>query len=401
MTGLLAIDEAAVLAPPTVGEAEAMMAEAARERRTLLFAGGRTAMGLGAPPRRVDTILDTRGLSRIVEHVPADQVVVAEAGVPLEALQRALAAHGQRLAIDPPSPGVATLGGIVASNAFGPLRARHGSVRDLLIGVSFVLADGTAARAGGKVVKNVAGFDVAKLLTGSLGTLALVTTVTFRLHPLPEAADTVLWKGRSAADVAALPGRLGRASLEPTAVVAVAVGADPLRWDIAVRFDGFAAGVAAQCEKLVGLLGREGDGNGDGVADAASAAAASSRHDRVRSGGPLRVKIAAPRSAFERVATQLAAPIASGGAVWYPTLGLGFAAGDSPDAEACARAIGDAREEAEALGGSLVVETAPAEVRALTDVWGTSPGALGLMRAVKDRFDPEGRLAPGRFVGGL
>jgi len=284
----------------------------------------------------------------------------------------------------------------VASNAFGPLRTRYGSVRDLLIGVSFVLADGTAARAGGKVVKNVAGFDVAKLLTGSLGTLALVTTATFRLHPLPEASDTVLWKGRTAADVTALPARLGQASLEPAAVVAVAVGADSLRWDVTVRFEGFAAGVAAQREKLVGLLGREGDG-----ADVTDASAASMRHDRVRAGGPLRVKVAAPRSAFDRVATRLVAPLASGGAVWYPTLGVGFAAGDSRDPEASARAIGAAREETEALGGSLVVETAPAEVRARQDVWGTSPGSLGLMRAVKDRFDPDGRLAPGRFVGGL
>src|SRR5262249_7892182 len=160
--------------------------------------GGGTDLGLGAPPARLDAVLATSGLDRVVEHAPSDQIVVVEAGRTLGQLQSVLAEHGQRLALDPAMPGKKTIGGIVAADAFGPRRARFGSVRDLIIGVSFVRADGAAARGGGKVVKNVAGFDLPKLFVGSLGTLGLITTATFRLHPLPEEEVSVLLPGRTA-----------------------------------------------------------------------------------------------------------------------------------------------------------------------------------------------------------
>ena len=140
----------------------------------------------------MDVELSTLGLDRMVDYTPADQVVSAEAGMTLAALQARLLENQQRLAIDPPQPERATLGGMVAANSFGPLRTRYGSVRDLIIGISIIRADGTLAKGGGKVVKTVAGFDLPKLMCGSYGTLGLIATVTLRVHPMPERTLTLL-----------------------------------------------------------------------------------------------------------------------------------------------------------------------------------------------------------------
>ncbi|HET9597430.1 MAG TPA: FAD-binding oxidoreductase, partial [Anaeromyxobacteraceae bacterium] len=206
-----------VLEPATVEEAGEALAACARDRLRVLFVGGGTDLELGRAPEGVDAVLRTSRLARVVEHVPADQIVVAEAGLTLAELQRHLAPHGQRLALDPPLAARATVGGAVAANAFGPRRCRFGASRDLVVGMTFVRADGTVAKGGGKVVKNVAGFDVPRLLVGSLGTLAFIGTVTFRLHPLPEAAATVAVAVPDAARLRALAAAVVAAQLEPVA----------------------------------------------------------------------------------------------------------------------------------------------------------------------------------------
>lgn len=397
---VLGVRPAEVLSPRTIEEASSALEEAAQRRLRIVLAGGRTKMALGAPPEALDAVVETTGLGRIVEHAPSDQIVIAEAGLRLANLQAALAPHGQRLALDPPWPERATVGGIVAANAFGPLRARYGSVRDLLIGISFVRADGTIARGGGKVVKNVAGFDLPKLMVGSLGTLGMIATATFRLHPVPEGSATVLLAGIPPAAVRELVSAIRAKQLEPAAMVALASTAD--RWDVVVRFEGFSAGVRGQRDRLLSLAPA---GSKTEVLDETATSDIGSRHDRVRGAGPLRMKMAAPREAIEKTAAGALAPLFSaienGAAVWYPTVGLGFLSGQAPDAAVAASAIGKARDALHRLGGSLVLEDAPAEVRALADVWGRAPDALPIMQAVKQRLDPERRLAPGRFVGGI
>ncbi len=179
-----------VVEPGSVEEVSALLWLAHHAGLAVAPRGGGTTLGWGATPRRLDLILSTARLDRVLEHAAGDLVARAEAGVTLETLQAAAGAAGQRLALDPPDAG-ATLGGIVAANPSGPLRLRYGTVRDLLIGVTVVLADGTVAKAGGKVVKNVAGYDLCKLFTGSLGTLGIVVETIWRLHPLPAARRTV------------------------------------------------------------------------------------------------------------------------------------------------------------------------------------------------------------------
>ena len=338
------------LRPGTIEEAQAMLAES---RRSVAFVGGGTA--LGRLPE-VEAVIRTSALDRIVEYAATDQVVVAEAGVTLRSLQQELAKHGQRLALEVPFADRATLGGIVAANSFGPLRARYGSVRDLIIGVSILRADGARAKGGGKVVKTVAGFDLPKLMCGSRGTLGMIATVTFRVHPVPEHSVTIAARGLAAAAVFELVRKLRALQLEAAAALAVRT---PRGWDLALRIEGFKAGVVQQREKLPEL------------ADAP----ASLWDEHLASRGPVR---------FGALLTQLpqidSAFAGETRLSWYPTLGLGFAG-----------AAGAARSALPAPGGWLVSD----------DDWGAPPASLPLHQAMKVRLDPERRLAPGTFVGGI
>jgi glycolate oxidase FAD binding subunit len=389
-----------VFEPATLAEAAEAVSRCARDRLSLGFVGGGTDLALGAPPTSLDAVLRTPSLARIVEHHPSDQVVTVEAGLPLAGLQAQLAAHGQWLALDPPWPERATVGGVVAANAFGPRRARYGSTRDLILGATLVRADGTVAKGGGKVVKNVAGFDIPRLLVGSLGTLGLIATVTFRLHPRPESEATILVPGADAARVWAVVRAARDAQLEPSSAAALAVSD---RFDLGIRFEGFAPGVEQQAERQLALA--RASGLAPERLDAAAAAAFWARHDAVRTGGPLRAKLSAPPSALPALAREALGPLlgelSPSGAAWYPTLGLGFVSGTPAGAAPVARAVEAARASLRGHGGALVLLDAPPEVRAGVDVWGAAPDALPLMQALKARLDPDRRLAPGRFVGGL
>src|SRR5919109_5514446 len=146
--------------------------------------GGGTKLGWGNRPRAAQVIISTSRLKRVVEHAWGDMTATVEAGCTVQQFQQTLAEHGQLLALDPLWPEKATIGGILSTNDSGPLRIRFGSLRDLIIGITLVLPDGTIAKSGGKVVKNVAGYDLPKLATGALGTLAVITDAVFRLHPV-------------------------------------------------------------------------------------------------------------------------------------------------------------------------------------------------------------------------
>jgi glycolate oxidase FAD binding subunit len=399
---ILGIRPGTVFEPSTVEEAVEVVGESGRGGKALAFVGGGTDLELGAPPGRLDAVVRTSRLSRIVEHAPFDQIVVVEAGMTLESLQAALVSHRQRLALDPPLPGRKTIGGIIAANAYGPRRARFGSVRDLIIGISFVRADGTLARGGGKVVKNVAGFDLPKLMVGSLGTLGLITTATFRLHPLPEEEVTLRLPGRTAAGVRSLMRAVKEAQLEPTSLVAAWRQAD--EFDVAVRFEGFRAGVAEQRERLAGLVRKEPEGDCE-VLDDETARAFWSRHDELRAGPPLRAKLTALPTHIEAIARDVLPDILGSltdpGFLWYASLGLGFLAGSPANTDSAAAAILAARERVAGLGGTLTLQAAPVAIRERVDVWGPPPPSLSLMQSVKDRLDPQARLSPGRFVGGI
>ncbi len=379
--------------PGSLAEAADLLTRLAGAQKAVCFQGGGTQQGLGAPPRRLDALVRTGRLARVLDHAAADQVVSAEAGVTLAALQQTLAKERQRLSLDPPFAARSTLGGILACNTFGPLRARHGAIRDLVLGVTLVRADGVVARGGGKVVKNVAGFDLPKLLCGSLGTLGLVAQVTLRVHPAPETSSVQAVRGLSSAGaLLELLARVRAAQLEPAALLATRGAAG---WDLSARFEGFEAGVKQQAARFAAL----------GKVDSASfEPAAFDVHLRAREEATLRFKLAFKPTALpllERALEPLLARLAGAGLSVYPSAGVGFlCAAGATDPDGLGRALAAARE-ALAPVARLLLEAAPLALRPLLDPWGPAPPSLALHRALKDRFDPEGRLAPGRFVGGV
>jgi glycolate oxidase FAD binding subunit len=382
--------------PATVDEAAEVMRGFARDRLAVAFVGGGTDLALGAPPSRLDAVLHTRRMARIREHAPSDQIVAVEAGMRLQELQRLLAEHHQRLALDPPFAERATVGGIVAANAFGPRRARYGSVRDLVIGITVVRADGAVAHGGGKVVKNVAGFDLPRLFCGSLGTLGLVAEVVFRLHPSPEASATAVFEGLDPSDVAETIPVLRDLGVEPTAVAALPAAA---RFTLAVRFEGFAPGVREQVERT---LARAGSG---AKVEGEEEAALWARHDGLRSAGDVRAKATfapARLPAAVEALRPLAGALRGGALLLHPAFGVALLSGSLDGAERAAGAVESARAALGPLGnGALVLQAAPPELRARVDPWGPPPPGIEVMRRLKKELDPEARLAPGRFVGGI
>jgi glycolate dehydrogenase FAD-binding subunit len=399
-----------VARPASVEEAGQVLAAAAADGLAVAFAGGGSKLGLGNPPERVDLVVATERLDRVLEHAAGDLVVRAQAGVRLADLQAVLAPAGQWLALDPPEPG-ATLGGVVAANAAGPRRLRYGTVRDLIIGITVVLADGTVARAGGKVVKNVAGYDLAKLFCGSLGTLGLIAEVIFRLHPRPAAAAVVTLQVESADQAAQAVGRLGRSSLEPSALE---LTVDEWGWPgrLTVVFEGIPPGVEAQAAAAADLLAQVGEARvaGPGETDAALGQLGALPFEKAEFALKAAFAPADLAGALADLGVGSGRPRWGGPVSVHAGTGVAWLTGgvregglpaDSPELPLLARMIADARERLVARGGSLVLVKAPPALKRAVEVWGPPGDALGLMRRVKERFDPGRRLAPGRFVGGI
>jgi len=383
-----------VAAPGSAEEASAVMRVAAEHDLAVVARGAGTKLGWGHPPERVDLLLDTGRFDTVVEHAAGDLVVVAGAGCRLDDLQARLAGSGQWLAVDPARGG--TLGGLVATASTGPTRHLRGSVRDLLIGARVVRADGTRAHSGGKVVKNVAGYDVGKLLTGSYGTLAVLTEVAFRLHPLPPTRTWVSVPVASVAEAHAVTQRVVHSQLAPTAVE-LDRPADG-GWTLSLLLDGIAAGVEGRTDRALDLLGAAATASGDPPPWWG-------REPFGPTGTALKLtfEIAGlPHllTALQESGAACGLLVDGRGSVGVGTLLAGVRGATEPEPGAVARLISALRQRAASYGGSVVVLDAPPQVKAAVDVWGPVP-ALDLMRAVKSRFDPQRRLAPGRFVGGI
>jgi glycolate oxidase FAD binding subunit len=386
-------------APSTIEEASEIMRDLAGRGSTLTFTGGGTKLGWGHPVSAAAELRST-GLNRVVDYAAEDLVVTVEAGMTLGALQTFLAPHKQRLAFDPPQADRATIGGLIATGDFGQRRMRYGSLRDLIIGVTFVGASGAIARGGGKVVKNVAGFDLPKLMVGSFGTLAFITSATFRLHPLPETARMIAVTDAGAPHLRALTKMILAEQLEPAVFLAVS---GPGGYTAAAVFEGFAAGVDEQVERALRAAAAIG------IAAAAvtpeERAVIHERHQAARSHGSLHVRIAVLPSLIEELEREAIAPLraslSDAASAVYPSLGIAYVGGEPDDPAAAVAALRAARAAVERSGGSLVIRRAPDSVRAGFDAWGARPAAFALMERLKDRFDPERRLNRGRLVGGL
>jgi glycolate oxidase FAD binding subunit len=381
-----------VVTPASTEEVAEVLRVARQHDLTVVARGGGSKLGWGAPPSRADVLLDTAGLSGVVEHAAGDLVVVVGAGTPVSELQETVAAAGQQLALDVPFRG-ATVGGTLAVSTSGPRRLLYGTARDLLIGITFVRGDGVVAKAGGKVVKNVAGYDFGKLLTGSFGTLGVITEAVFRLHPLPPARRVV---SVTCAD-ALTAGRVARAVLAsqvaPTAVELDQAGDGTVT--VAVLVEGVEAGLAARTADVLGRLG-------DDATDSDELPDSFGRPPFEADGTGLKISssvtgVGPVLAAAHRLAAEHDVPIAVRGSA-AGVLYAGLPAGTEP--RVVVGVLGGLRAAAASHDGTVTVLTAPGGVREHLDLWGPVPG-LHLMRRLKDEMDPAHGLSPGRFVGGI
>ncbi len=381
----------AVVRATTVGAVSRVLAHCTAQGLTVVPRGAGTALDWGAPPERADVVLELAALDRVLEHAAGDLIVSVQAGVPLRVLREQLAGAGQELVVDAPRQrldGGSTVGGALATAVSGPRRLRRLALRDLVLGATVVLADGTVAASGGKVVKNVAGYDLAKLMTGSYGTLAVVVLAAFRLHPVPAARRFVVCTG-PLAEVAAAAREVVASQLAPSAVeLDRPAGSDTAT--VAVLLEGAADAVTERAARAAALVGGEVGGEPAWWS--------------ALPGGPVLAKATATLTGVARLLEAARAAEQRHGvgvAVRGSALGVLHAGITARAPAAVAAAVTDLRRVAPAAGeGTVVVLRAPADVRAGLDAWGPVAG-LDLMRAVKHRLDPGRTLAPGRFVEGI
>jgi glycolate oxidase FAD binding subunit len=380
-----------VAEPTSTEETSEVLRVASQHGLRVVARGGATKLGWASPPAAVDLIVETRLIDGVVEHAAGDLVVVAKAGTTTDDLQTALAEAGQQLALDTPIAG-ATVGGTIATNTSGPRRLLYGTLRDLLIGITFVRSDGVVAKSGGKVVKNVAGYDFGKLLTGSYGTLGVITQAAFRLHPLPPCSRVLSVSVPSVEEAGRLVAAVMGSQVVASAVEVDQSGDGPV--DIAVLVEGTEEGVAGRATTTADLLGSST------INDEPPPWFGAYPFGPGQVGLKLTTEIAGLPlllAAVRQAAEQHDVPIdVRGSAVGVLYAGL------PPDVDeaAAAAVVSDLRTRAMAYDGSVVVLTAPAPIRDGLDLWGPVPG-LDLMRRLKHELDPERRLAPGRFVGGI
>jgi len=392
--------------------------------------GGATKLEWGNPPAACDLVLSTGRLNRVLEHAWADMTVIVEAGCRVADLQKTLAVHGQRLALDPLWPEHATIGGILSTNDSGSLRLRYGSLRDLIIGITVALPDGTLAKSGGKVVKNVAGYDLSKLFTGAQGTLGVIVQAIFRLHPLPRESRSLSFRG-TPQSLNQLLLAIHASKLTPTGLQ-LRAGQGSAQLD--VRLDGTSAGIEAQVKQLQQIAGS--------VVSADAPVNVWEEREQIWNGASpaLMAKFSVLPSEIGAACARVEQAAGAQSLAWKvvaQSVGVGYVRLESIHRADRKQAYADQADDSEApenqarenqahenearenqalraalmslrdeiaetkTGGTIVVLACPAAVKRGLDAWGPPSDAQPLMIRIKQRFDPDGTLNPGRFVGGI
>jgi glycolate oxidase FAD binding subunit len=382
-----AVDEVVptrIVEPADANELAAALLAASRDRKITVVRGGGTKLGWGRTPQPIDLLVSTARLNTQLVHRHGDLTATAQAGVTLAALNRELARHGQWLPVDSAFD-AATIGGIVATNDSGPHRHRHGTPRDLLIGITLALTDGRLVKAGGNVVKNVAGYDLGKLVSGSFGTLAAIADVTFKLLPIPQASATL----EAAYDDGELLAReamsIASSQLEPAAFD---IRIDGERCWLLLRFASSPASVGGQLESAQRLLSapsKIATGEGEQALWADQVTAPWAGDGAVLRCGWLPAKLADVTTLVREV-EQMA-----GGLTMVGRVGTG-AGLLRVEGDAGAQAAVVERLRSSVWVGNVAVLRGSPELKRQVDVWGPAPGAIGALRALKQMFDPAGIL---------
>jgi glycolate oxidase FAD binding subunit len=369
---------------------------ASRDKLCVMVRGSGTKMDCGIPPRQIDILMSMTRLNAVVAHRHGDLTATIQAGAKLSDVNRALSQHGQWIPLDPPSADRATIGGVVATNDSGPRRHRYGAPRDLIIGVEFARADGRLAKGGGIVVKNVAGYDLPRLLTGSFGSLGVIITATFKLYPLTTASRTLVVEPSTAAELGDLAVKISGSHLTPTALE---FATHPLR--LIIRFESIEASVAQQSETASKLLAESGyevrtfSGSAEEQFWQNHTRLADDDRGALLKVSVLPTELAETLAVIERLAGKR-------GYVAAGRAGAGvFLLRITEEVQLQKRVIDGLRDALQIGRGSAVVTKCSPELRSHVDVWGPIGDGLSLMKAVKQQFDPAGILSPGRGPGGI
>jgi glycolate dehydrogenase FAD-binding subunit len=389
-----------VLRPGTGAEVAAALKQASDARQSLVIRGAGTKEGYGRIAARIDLILDMQRLNRILAHEHGDMTATIEAGASLRHVNVALALHGQMLPLDPPFADRATIGGLLATNDSGPLRHRYGTPRDLVIGVQLATTDGTLAKAGGQVVKNVAGYDLSKLITGSFGSLAAIVSATFKLAPRPAASKTMRFGVRDGEALSATVRTMMASQLEPVTFEVRAESAPDVaqafRLAVLVRFASLPEVVNAQveqaqaglkaCTTSMELL----DGDAERSLWNGHATQLWDEPGAIVRASWLPASIGSALNALERLATDASAAISL---VGRAAVGAGHI---RIDADTAAQAAIVEQLRASRVFGNVVIVRGSPELKAIVDVWGSHGDRQPLFESLKRTFDPNGTLNAGR-----
>ena len=401
-----AVAPAIVLEPADATMLSAMLRWATARKLSLALRGGGTKRHWGLCRGPIDAVLSTTRLSGAIDHCAGDLTVTAPAGARLAAVNHLLAADRQWLALDPLASDRATIGGIVATSDSGPRRQRHGTPKDLIIGAEMALADGRLVKAGGRVVKNVAGYDLARLLCGSFGCLAVITSATFKLAPLAPASRTVVVAGNRIRQLADLARAVSTSPLTPTAIEIVS---PPAR--LLIRIETTEAAADRQAAAMCDLC--SSSGVSPSILTGDSEARLWREHEEHLSPGDdtlvrlavLPTDVADLVEQVEAVAARHALDAGLGGRAGLGVMYVLFTEARTADGSATAArqaaAIEELRHYARARRGSAVLVAASRAVKLIVDPWGEVGDSLALMRSVKARFDPDGILNVGRGPGGI
>ena len=389
-----------VLSPETGAEVATALKRASDARQSLVIRGAGTKDGYGRPASRIDVILDMHRLNRILAHEHGDMTATIEAGASLRHVNVALALHGQMLPLDPPFADRATIGGLLATNDSGPLRHRYGTPRDLVIGVQLATTDGTLAKAGGQVVKNVAGYDLSKLITGSFGSLAAIVSATFKLAPRPAASKTMRFGVRDGEALSAAVRMVMASQLEPVTFEVRAESAPDVaqafRLAVLVRFASLPEVVNAQveqaqaglkaCTTAMELL----DGDAERSLWNGHATQLWDEPGAIVRASWLPASIGSALKELERLATDAGAAMSLVGRAAVGAGHVRIDAGTSSQS-----AIVEQLRASRVFGNVVIVRGSP-ELKALVDVWGSHGDRQPLFDSLKRTFDPNGTLNAGR-----
>ncbi len=417
----------AVAAPSTLEEASKVLEAANRGAIAVTPRGSGTKLYIGNVPDRVDLVVNTSKLNRVIEYEPEDLTCTSQAGIKLSELQKLLGKEGQFFSMDPPFASTCSLGGTIASNASGPRRLKYGSARDLIIGTKLVLPTGEIAKAGGKVVKNVAGYDLRKLYIGSLGTLGLIGELTFKVYPMPDCEATFVAKFGGCSDAGSLTSRVMDSYLQPTALEIldgnaagiILEGAEidfsPDEYAVLANFSGVRSAVLRQIEEVDSLARETGARKAVAIEDKSQGEIWRRATDMLanfmsRPTGTVSLKTAIVISKVKDMLARVKDECAregienfnvshAGSGIVYTYLILDESADGA--AGKIRHIIDNLRMSASDFDGSLVVEYAPPAVKRTINCWGPTRSDFVIMRGIKQAFDPKGIMNPGRFLGGL